>query len=186
MTNLIDTIAEIDTIEESDMIRRGPHGLRVHVPIHLRWGDMDALGHVNNATMLRLIEEARLRAYGRPRDGADAPFTGVMGAGTANEATSMAVVAQQQIEYLTPVPYGRLPLEVQTWMGRLGGSSIEICYEILSPADDAAGPQITYARASGVMVMLDPETQRPRKLTNIERAAWEPILGDPITFGGRR
>lgn len=31
---------------------------RLHVPIPLRWSDFDAYAHVNNAEMLRLLEEA--------------------------------------------------------------------------------------------------------------------------------
>lgn len=173
---------------ENDRIKQGPNGLRVHIPIHLRWGDLDALGHVNNASMLRLIEEARLRAFWRAGDAFDAPSTAIMGSGATGQSDTMAVVAQQQIEYLTPVPYGRLPLDVQMWIGRLGGSSVEICYEVRSPSIDDNGPQpqITYARASGVMVILDAATERPRKLTDEERAAWAPVVGEPIAFGRGR
>lgn len=176
--------AETGSVAETDTVKRGPHGMRVHIPIHLRWGDLDALGHVNNATMLRLIEEARLRGFWRADDDYDAPSTAIMGNGSVGDSDTMAVIAQQQIEYLTPAPYGRLPLEVQMWIARLGRSSVEICYEVLSPANAAAGaaPQTTYARASGVMVMLDAATQRPRVLTDAERAAWTPVLGEPITF----
>ena len=38
---------------------------RITVPLPLRWGDQDAYGHVNNATMFRLLEEARIRAFVR-------------------------------------------------------------------------------------------------------------------------
>ncbi|HWL60323.1 MAG TPA: acyl-CoA thioesterase, partial [Microbacteriaceae bacterium] len=36
-------------------------GERLTVPIQLRWGDLDAQAHVNNVTMLKLLEEARVR-----------------------------------------------------------------------------------------------------------------------------
>ena len=174
---------------ESESVTNGPQGSRVHIPIHLRWGDLDALGHVNNASMFRLLEEARLRAFWRPEGGFDAPATAIIGTELVSGTDTMAVIARQEIEYLTPVPYGRLPLDVQLWIGRLGGSSVEICYEVLSPsvAEGAeTAEQITYARASGVMVMLDAATMRPRRLTETERAAWEPIVGEPIQFGKRR
>ena len=32
-------------------------GRRLHIPIHLRWGDLDAFNHVNNASMLKLPPE---------------------------------------------------------------------------------------------------------------------------------
>ena len=174
---------------ETESVTTGPQGARVHIPIHLRWGDLDALGHVNNASMFRLLEEARLRAFWRPEGGFDAPSTAIIGTELVSGTDTMAVIARQEIEYLTPVPYGRLPLDVQLWIGRLGGSSVEICYEELSPsvAEGAeTDSQITYARASGVMVMLDATTMRPRRLTAVERAAWEPVVGEPIQFGKRR
>ncbi len=37
--------------------------MRLHVPISLRWSDLDAYGHVNNASMFRLLEEARIQAF---------------------------------------------------------------------------------------------------------------------------
>ena len=42
---------------------------RLHVPIQLRWGDLDAYGHVNNAEMLHLLEEARIAAFWTEDDG---------------------------------------------------------------------------------------------------------------------
>ncbi|OUE16058.1 putative ABC transporter ATP-binding protein [Clavibacter michiganensis subsp. michiganensis] len=41
---------------------------RVHVPVHLRWADLDAYDHVNNVEVLRLLEEARVRAFWRGDD----------------------------------------------------------------------------------------------------------------------
>src|SRR4029453_11919256 len=37
--------------------------VRLHVPTPLRWSDLDAYGHVNNARMLSLLEEARIPAF---------------------------------------------------------------------------------------------------------------------------
>ena len=42
---------------------------RLHIPIPLRWGDLDAYGHINNVEMLRLLEEARIQAFWRPDEG---------------------------------------------------------------------------------------------------------------------
>jgi acyl-CoA thioesterase FadM len=54
----------------------------------------------------------------------------VIEAGT--DAGVLTLIAHQEIEYLAPVPYRREPLDVQMWFG-LGGSSIEVCYEVYSP-----------------------------------------------------
>lgn len=37
-----------------------PPGFRHHYPLQVRWGDMDALGHVNNAVFLTYLEQSRL------------------------------------------------------------------------------------------------------------------------------
>lgn len=156
---------------------------RIHVPISLRWSDLDAYGHVNNAEMLRLLEEARIRVFwaetthASPADSAPAP-TAVIAGGPG--ADTITLIAGQQIEYLAPVPYLRQPLDVQLWIGRMGGASLEICYEVRSPL--GAGEQTVYARASTTLVLVDATTERPRRLTDAERAAWEPHLDEPIHF----
>ena len=37
-----------------------PEGFRHHLAVQVRWGDMDAFGHVNNATYLTYLEMARI------------------------------------------------------------------------------------------------------------------------------
>ena len=32
----------------------------------MRWGDMDAYGHINNVELVRMLEEARIAAFGPP------------------------------------------------------------------------------------------------------------------------
>ncbi|GAA3626561.1 thioesterase family protein [Microbacterium awajiense] len=156
-------------------------GQRLHVPIPLRWGDLDALGHVNNTSMLKLLEEARLRAFWKPEDGSEAAPTAVFDMtvleGGGQRAT---LIARQEIEYRRPVPYGHRPLDVQMWIGRIGGSSIEVCYEVYSPVGD--DPQILYARSSAVVVLVDTATGRPTRLSDDEKAVWAPFVGDPLTY----
>lgn len=160
-------------------------GRRLHVPIHLRWGDLDALGHVNNTSMLKLLEEARLRAFWRPEDGTDAAATAVFDMSVLEGGGSRAtLVARQEIEYLRPVPYGQRPLDVQLWVGRIGGSSVEVCYEVFSPA--AEDGQVLYARASAVVVLVDTASGRPTRWGATERDAWAPFVGEPIVYAKRR
>ena len=45
---------------------------RLTIPISLRWSDFDAYAHVNNAEMLRILEEARIQAFWRRDDGSAA------------------------------------------------------------------------------------------------------------------
>lgn len=166
--------------DEGPDAEAAPGGLRVHVPIHLRWGDLDAFNHVNNVAMLKILEEARVRALWKD-EGVDAFPTAVISVeGTGGVGT---LIARQEIEYLAPVPYRREPLDVQMWFGKIGGSSIEVCYEVFSPLSDTQ--QTLYARASSAVVLVDAHTFRPVRLSERMRAAWSPYLGDPVEFHRR-
>jgi acyl-CoA thioester hydrolase len=157
----------------------------LHIPIHLRWGDLDAFNHVNNTSMLKLLEEARVRAFWTPAAGEQAPATAVLDSSIFSGV--LTLIARQEIEYLAPVPYQRHPLDVQMWFGKIGGSSIEVCYEVVSPEETAVdGRRTVYARATTVIVKVDAETGRPVRITTEERDAWEPYAGEPIVYAHRR
>src|SRR6478609_9069100 len=131
-------------------------GLRLHIPVHLRWGDLDAFNHVNNTSMLKLLEEARVRAFWLPASGEGAPSTAVLDSSIRSGV--LTLIARQETEYLAPVPYQRHPLDVQMWFGKIGGSSIEVCYEVYSPVETADLQRVLYARATTVIVKVDAAT----------------------------
>ena len=156
--------------------------MKLHVPIRLRWSDLDAYGHVNNSEMLRLLEEARILAFWVTED------DGAIGASTAvldgrPGAATLTLIARQEIEYLAPVPYLRQPLDVRLWLGRLGGASLDVCYEVYSP--EGVAPEELYARANTTIVLVDAASERPRRINDTERAAWTPYLDAPIEFSRR-
>ena len=156
-------------------------GDRLRIPIHLRWGDLDAFNHVNNTSMLKLLEEARVRAFWRPGEGEEGPSTAVLDSGI--EHGVLTLIARQEIEYLAPVPYQRHPLEVQMWFGKLGGSSIEVCYEVYNaPSFDE---RILYARSTAIIVLVDAASGRPQRITPEMREAWSPFVGEPIAYTRR-
>ena len=160
-------------------------GRRLHIPIRLRWADLDAYNHVNNTSMLKLLEEARVPALWVPEVGEDAPPTAVLDSGLGSGV--LTLVARQEIEYLAPVPYQRHPLDVQLWFGKIGGSSFEVCYEVCSPTETAGeGGQRVYARSTTVVVKVDAATGRPLRLNAVEREAWAPYGGPPIRYAHRR
>lgn len=165
--------------------------MRLHVPTRLRWSDLDAYGHVNNAEMLRLLEEARIEAFwsadGDESGGSAA--SNAVGASTAvldgrPGAATLTLIARQEIEYLAPIPYLRQPLDIQLWLGHLGGASLEVCYEVWSPA--SADAAVLYTRAATTIVLVDSTTERPRRISDAEREAWAPYLGEPVRFSKRR
>ena len=149
---------------------------RLHVAVPLRWSDLDAYQHVNNARMLTLLEEARIAAFWNDPE-SDAP-TALLETGPG--APSITLVAAQRVEYLAPIPFHRDPLDVELWIGRLGGASIEVCYEIFSPHNRE--PRTLYTRAATTLVLVDQQTATPRRLSDTERAAWEPYVEPPLVF----
>lgn len=177
--------------------------MRLHVPTRLRWSDLDAYGHVNNAEMLRLLEEARIEAFwahdtdaagvsdadAHDADASSPAARSAVGASTAvldgrPGAATLTLIARQEIEYLAPIPYLRQPLDIQLWLGRLGGASLEVCYEVWSPA--SAAQALLYTRAATTIVLVDSTTERPRRISDAEREAWAPYLGEPVQFSKRR
>lgn len=146
--------------------------MRVHIPVPMRWGDLDAYNHVNNVQMMRILEEARVRALWAPEVGEAAP-TAVLVATAGSDTITM--IAGHIVEYVAAVEYHQDPLDVQLWISAVGGASADISYEVYSKGT-------LVVRAESTMVFVDSATQRPRRITDDERAAWEPYFGDPISF----
>lgn len=150
---------------------------RTYVDIELRWGDQDAYGHVNNVAYARYLEEARVRVFWR---GSGRETTGMEGyfRGDTPEGPKM-LVANQQIEFLGVLEYGDTPIVIEMWIGKLGGSSLEVHYEVV---DAAASERRVVARAITTVVIVDGVALRPMRLTPGARAAVEPWLDEPLKF----
>ncbi|MDM4764348.1 thioesterase family protein [Galbitalea sp. SE-J8] len=154
---------------------------RIHVAIPLRWSDFDAYAHVNNAEMLRLLEEARIQAFWRPDEGHEGLETALLDSRPG--ADTISLIARQEIEYLAPIPYMRQPLDIELWIGRIGGASLEVCYELYSPV--GVEPRALYTRAATTLVMVTAATGRPTRIPDELRAAWLPYVGAPVAFTKR-
>ena len=157
---------------------------RLEVPVLLRWSDLDAYQHVNNAAMLTLLEEARITAFWRAPSGDPTLWpTAVLDAGPAAQMSTL--VARQEIEYLKPLGYRRTPVIVEMWLGHLGGASLDVCYDVRDAG--APGPdRVTYARAITTLVLVDNATGSPRRIAPEQRAAWSQFLEEPVTIRRRR
>ncbi|MDJ1136614.1 acyl-CoA thioesterase [Streptomyces iconiensis] len=132
----------------------------------LRWSDMDAFGHVNNAVYLRYLEEARIDFMTRPAREADSDsFTG----GT--------VVARHEIDYLRPLVHQHNPVTVELWVTKLNAASVTFAYEIRETAVPGADVR-PYVRAKTVVVPYNLKEERPRRLTGGERAFLERYFDD--------
>ena len=158
--------------------------MRLHVRTPLRWSDLDAYGHVNNARMLSLLEEARIQAFWVSDDTSEHAVGASTAVIDATPGTStITLIARQEVEYLAPIPYQRQPLDIELWIGHMGGASLDVCYEVFSP--DGVEPRVLYTRAVTTIVLADAATERPRRIDDRERAAWEPYLGESLTFRRR-
>lgn len=145
--------------------------MKLVVPITVRWGDLDAYGHVNNAAMLQLLEEVRVAVFWHGRHLPDHDP-----AARPNRSDTATVVAHQEIEYLEPLGYPSEPIPVTMWISKLGGASVDVCYEVPAPSGRIA------ARACTTIVMTDAATGRPRRLAAAERALWAQFVAEPVRF----
>lgn len=159
--------------------------MRLSVPVPVRWGDLDAYGHVNNVAVFGLLEEARIAAFWRHPGTAEQEWpTAILDAGPG--AATVTVVARQEVEYLAPIEHRRDPVVVEVWIGHLGGASIEVCYEITGgPAAVVDAERVVFVQAATTLVLLDAATGRPRRVTGAERAVWSRYVGPAVRWRRR-
>ncbi|WP_157975688.1 thioesterase family protein [Brachybacterium sp. YJGR34] len=155
--------------------------LDIDVPV--RWTDLDAYGHVNNAAMVRLLEEARIAAFWQPPPeqialGAPPP-PAALPVGGAGAAVS-TVIASQRIEYARSLEHRFDGVVVRLWLSRIGGASLSVDYLVLT-RDDPAG-EAPYASARTVVVLVDAETGAPVRLPAASREQLEQLRGEPLSF----
>ncbi|MFB7630423.1 acyl-CoA thioesterase [Streptomyces sp. NPDC056149] len=126
----------------------------------LRWSDMDANGHVNNAVFVRYLEEARIDYMRRLAPGGDsAAFKGG------------SVVARHEVDYLRQLVYRPEPVTVELWVKKISAASLTVGYEV-KDADTV------YLRAATVVVPFDFAAGRPRRLMAEEKAILKEYLDD--------
>jgi acyl-CoA thioester hydrolase len=125
---------------------------RHHCIVKTRWDDLDAFGHVNNATYLTYVQEARFDFtwYARKMKNEDPILL-------------YTVVARAEIDFLIPIYDGHKDLDVSIWVGRIGNSSFTLKYEIASDG-------VVFARAETVQVTVDEKTHKSRSMSDEERA----------------
>lgn len=114
--------------------------LPVTVTLPIQWGDMDSLGHVNNARYFTWFESARI-----------ALFEGV-GMATTGSPSEGPILAQTRCDFLAPLHWPG-EIVVGTGISRIGTKSFTMLYEIART--DALDQPV--ARGEGVVVMMDYE-----------------------------
>ena len=69
------------------------------------------------------------------------------------------------------------------WIGKLGGSSLEVHYELV---DETDGERTVVARAVTTVVIVDGLTLRPLRLSEEGRASVAPWIDTPLRLGRRQ
>jgi acyl-CoA thioester hydrolase len=112
--------------------------------IPIRWGDMDAMGHVNNTVYFRFMEQARISWFDRLVPQAEAwQSTGI-------------VIANATCNFKRPLNYPGT-VEVKLYVGPPGGSSVATYYELVLRDE-------VYADGAALVVFIDMEKQKPVRI----------------------
>ena len=118
----------------------------------IRWDDIDAFGHVNNAKYLTYIQEARFQ-------------WSFYQYAAKNEKPTLVemVVARAEVDYLVPIYEGGRFYDVNLWVESIGNSSFVMGYEVVG--DNG----VVHAKVKSVQVAVSMETKKSRPLTEPER-----------------
>ena len=120
--------------------------------IPIRWGDMDAYGHVNNTIYFRYMEQARCEWL-------EAMDIGV-GIGDSGP-----VIVNASCTFLIPLTYPGT-VEVRTFVGEPGRSSIPTFVEMR-----VVGDERIYAEGAAKVVWMDTRTGKSVHLPDRVRAS---------------
>ncbi|NBQ93673.1 MAG: acyl-CoA thioesterase [Micrococcales bacterium] len=117
----------------------------------VRWDDIDAFGHVNNAKYLVFAQEARFHWSFVQFEGKD-------------EQPSIVemVVARAEVDFIEPIYEGGRFVDVHLWVDKIGTSSFGMVYEI---SDNG----VLFARVKSVQVMVSLETKKSRPLNDLNK-----------------
>ena len=107
----------------------------------VRWDDLDAMGHVNNATYLTYIQETRFLWLSNVE----------------------MVVARAEVDFLEPIYVGGRFVDVTLWVESIGNSSFVLAYEVIG------NNGVVHAKVKTVQVTISPETKKSRPLKDSER-----------------
>ena len=126
--------------------------MRWHGKQFIRWDDLDAFGHVNNAKYLVFVQEARVDLFWKERI-----EKGLM------PVFDDMVVARAEVDYKIPITKTNHDYQISIWVSKIGGAAFDLEYEISSSEG-------IHARLKTVQVAVDLETKKSRRLTEEERA----------------
>jgi acyl-CoA thioester hydrolase len=142
----------------------------VRVPIQIRWRDLDALGHVNNAVFITYFEYARL-AYIRELLGPDAEIDRQ----TMLPVDFQFILAEVTCAYRSPVTLEDEPV-VEIWVSEVGRKSFVFQYRM---RDERSGRLLAEGRSA--QVWYDYRTGRSKVIPEEIIARFEGRQGEIST-----
>jgi acyl-CoA thioester hydrolase len=119
---------------------QAPQNYRYSTFIPIRYGDMDTLGHVNNAKYLTYLEQSRI-SYIRDR-----------GMWDGSLSAQGLIIARIEIDYRAPISMDDGQAVVWTRVSRIGNKSFEMTQVVLA---ERGGQTLTAAEAKTVIVVYD-------------------------------
>jgi acyl-CoA thioester hydrolase len=108
---------------------------------YVRWDDLDAFGHVNNAVYLTYAQEARFA------------WSGIL----------EMVVARAEVDFIAPIYDGDTFLDIELWVSAIGNSSFTMTYELKMKGE-------LVARVKTVQVTVDMGTKKSHPIDDEQRA----------------
>ena len=139
---------------------------------HLRWADLDSLGHINNVVYVDYLQEARVSLMREMRG--DRPED--LGEGV--------VVVRHEVTYLAPLTFRFEPVSIECWVTEVRAATFTMAYEVFHEQDD--GTRTVYLRATTVLTPYVFEHERPRRLSPDEKASLAPYVEEPFAPGTTR
>jgi acyl-CoA thioester hydrolase len=124
------------------------------VTLDVAWGEMDALGHVNNVRYIAWVETARIALFRK------------LGISTLPGDPVGPILARIENDFLEPVEYpARVTVGIRA--GRVGNTSLALDHEIWH----AGTPGRVVARGRSVVVLINYATQEKVRVSDEIRAA---------------
>ena len=128
--------------------------------VKVRFRDLDAMGHVNNAAYFTFMEQARTEYY--------------MRYAKARRLDEIEfILASAKCDFKAPIPWGETVV-VSAWPTRLGNTSFSLAYELRSKENGTL-----FATGESVQVAYDYQAKRPKPLPADLRKALEAEMKGP-------
>lgn len=110
-------------------------------PIEIRFSDLDAYGHVNNALFFTYLETARIKLFQK-------------NFGAFLDSKLMFLVVRAECDYRLPIELND-PLQISVSTDQVRRSSFDFSYRMHN------GSGKVFAEAKTVMVCYDPKSKKP-------------------------